>query len=401
MESTRRGFLSSAGLTGLGAASTAAAGVLLTGTDQAVAAPAAAAQAGSASGAVAFHGAHQAGIATPAQEHLQFAALDMVSESRADLCDLLRTWSAAAALMAVGSVIGPVETGDKPATDTGEALGLRAARLTMTFGFGPSLFGSGGNRFGLAGQRPAPLVDLPAFRNDALRASVSGGDLGVQVCADDPQVAFHAVHELIRLASPVARPRWLLAGFGRTGNSRTQSMPRNLMGFFDGTKNIMVENTAALKKSVWAAGPVSPTWMHGGSYLVARRIEIELGNWDATAVARQEATIGRRKSTGTVLGDLSLHAHILVASPGANNGAEILRRGYSYLDGIDLALGAPAAGLMFLCYQRDPRQQFIPIQRQLAAGDSLNKFVRHIGSAIFACPPGAAAGGYVGEGLLG
>jgi len=409
VESTRRGFLSSAGLTGLaslGAASTAAAGVLLTGTDQAVAAPAAASQkaaspAGGSDGAVAFHGAHQAGIATPAQEHLQFAALDMVSESRADLRDLLRTWSAAAALMAIGSVIGPVETGDKPATDTGEALGLRAASLTMTFGFGPSLFGSGGNRFGLAGQRPAPLVDLPAFRNDALKASISGGDLGVQVCADDPQVAFHAVHELIRLASPVARPRWLLAGFGRTGNSRTQSMPRNLMGFFDGTKNIMVENTAALKKSVWAAGPVSPAWIHGGSYLVARRIEIELGNWDATAVAGQEATIGRRKSTGTVLGDLPLHAHILLASPGANNGAEILRRGYSYLDGIDRALGAPAAGLMFLCYQRDPRQQFIPIQRQLAARDSLNKFVRHIGSAIFACPPGAAAGGYVGEGLLG
>ena len=395
VESTRRGFLSSAGLTGLGA-STAAAGVLLAGADQAAAAPAAAPPVS----AVAFHGAHQAGIATPAQEHLQFAALDMVSESRADLRDLLRTWSRAAALMAIGSVIGPVETGTKPAADTGEALGLRAASLTMTFGFGPSLFGSGGDRFGLAGQRPAPLVDLPAFRNDALRPSISGGDLGVQVCANDPQVAFHAMHELIRLASPVARPRWLLAGFGRTGNSRTQSMPRNLMGFFDGTENIMVEDTAALKKSVWAAGPVSPAWMHGGSYLVARRIEIELGKWDATAVNGQEAAIGRRKSTGNVLGDLPLHAHILLASSGANNGARILRRGYSYLDGIDRTLGAPAAGLMFLCYQRDPRQQFIPIQRQLAARDSLNKFIRHIGSAVFACPPGATAAGYVGEALL-
>ena len=397
VESTRRGFLSSAGLTGLGA-STAAAGVLLTGADRADAAPAVASRAGN---SVAFHGAHQAGIATPAQEHLQFAALDMVSESRADLRDLLRTWSRAAALMAIGSVVGPVETGSKPAADTGEALGLRAASLTMTFGFGPSLFGRGGNRFGLAGQRPAPLADLPAFRHDALRAPISGGDLGVQVCADDPQVAFHAVHELIRLASPVARPRWLLAGFGRTGNSRTQSMPRNLMGFFDGTENIMVEDTAALKKFVWAAGPVSPAWMHGGSYLVARRIEIELGAWDRTAVNDQETTIGRRKSTGNVLGNVPLHAHILLASPGANDGERILRRGYSYVDGIDRALGAPAAGLMFLCYQRDPRHQFIPIQRQLAARDSLNRFVRHIGSAVFACPPGAAAGGYVGEGLLG
>jgi deferrochelatase/peroxidase EfeB len=399
VESTRRGFLSSAGLTGLGAG-TAAAGILLTGTDQAVAAPAASSQAADSVSAVAFHGPHQAGIATPAQEHLQFAALDMVSESRADLRDLLRRWSEAASLMAIGSVIGPVETGTRPATDTGEALGLPAASLTMTFGFGPSLFGSGGNRFGMAGQRPAPLVDLPAFRNDALSPSISGGDLGVQVCANDPQVAFHAVHELIRLASPVARPRWLLAGFGRTGNSRGQSMPRNLMGFFDGTENIMVEDTAALSKSVWAAGPVSPAWMRGGSYLVARRIEIELGKWDATAVDGQEAAIGRRKSAGSVLGDLSLHAHILLASPSANDGARILRRGYSYLDGIDRTVGAPAAGLMFLCYQRDPRHQFIPVQRQLAARDSLNKFIRHIGSAIFACPPGATAGGYVGEALL-
>ena len=349
---------------------------------------------------VAFHGPHQAGIATPAQDHLQFAALDMVSHSTADLRDLLRRWSAAAALMAAGKAIGAVETGSKPGADTGEALGLRPANLTMTFGFGPSLFGDG-DRFGLAAHRPAPLVDLPAFRHDALKAPISGGDLGVQVCADDPQVAFHAVHELIRLAAPAAWPRWLLAGFGRTGNSRRQSMPRNLMGFFDGTANIKVEDTSVLKNSVWAAGPASPAWMHGGSYLVARRIEIALGGWDGTAVARQERTIGRHKASGALLGDIPLHAHILLSSPGANNGAKILRRGYSYVDGVDHSSGAPAAGVMFLCYQRDPRRQFIPIQRQLAARDSLNQFVTHIGSAIFACPPGAPAGGYVGETLLG
>jgi deferrochelatase/peroxidase EfeB len=353
-----------------------------------------------ATSSVAFHGEHQAGIATPAQEHLQFAALDMVSTSRADLRNLLRTWSKAAALMAVGQPVGPVETGREPAGDTGEALGLRPASLTMTFGFGPSLFGHG-DRFGLAAQRPAPLVDPPSFRTDALRPAISGGDLGVQVCANDPQVAFHAVHELIRLAQPVARPRWLLAGFGRTGNSLSQPIPRNLMGFFDGTANVKVEDAAVLKKSVWAAGPVSPAWMHGGSYLVARRIEIALGEWDQTAVARQERTIGRTKAAGTVLPDLPLHAHILLSSPGANNGAKLLRRGYSYVDGIDQASGSPATGLLFLCYQRDPRRQFIPIQHQLAARDSLNQFIRHIGSAIFACPPGAAPGGYVGEGLLG
>lgn len=394
MDATRRGFLRSAGLTGLGAG-TATAGAML-----ADAAHAAAGTVGQPAAALAFHGAHQAGIATPAQEHLQFAALDMVSHSVADLRDLMRTWSRAAALMASGKAIGPVETGAKPAGDTGEALGLRAANLTMTFGFGPSLF-INGDRFGLASHRPAPLVDLPAFRHDALRGPISGGDLGVQVCANDPQVAFHAVHELIRLAAPVARPRWLLAGFGRTGNSHRQSMPRNLMGFFDGTANIKVEDTSVLNNSVWAAGPASPAWMHGGSYLVARRIEIALGAWDQTAVTRQERTIGRHKASGALLSDIPLHAHILLSSPGANNGAKLLRRGYSYVDGIDHSFGAPAAGLMFLCYQRDPRRQFIPIQHQLAARDSLNQFITHVGSAIFACPPGAAAGRYVGETLLG
>jgi deferrochelatase/peroxidase EfeB len=394
MEATRRGFLRSASLTGLGAG-TATAGALLAGQGQAAAAEGAVAGA-----AIAFHGEHQAGIATPAQTHLQFAALDLVSPSVADLRDLMRAWSRAAALMASGKAIGPVETGAKPGGDTGEALGLRPANLTMTFGFGPSLFGNG-DRFGLAKRRPAPLVDLPAFRADALRPPISGGDLGVQVCADDPQVAFHAVHELIRLAAPAARPRWLLAGFGRTGNSRRQSMPRNLMGFFDGTANIKVEDTKVMNNSVWAAGPGSPAWIHGGSYLVARRIEIALGSWDKTAVTRQERTIGRHKASGALLGDVPLHAHILVSSPGANNGAKILRRGYSYTDGIDHASGAPATGLMFLCYQRDPRRQFIPIQHQLAARDSLNQFITHVGSAIFACPPGAQPGGYVGETLLG
>jgi deferrochelatase/peroxidase EfeB len=391
MDATRRGFLQSAGVTGLaGLGAGSVAGDLLSGQAAAAEMP-----------GVPFHGEHQAGIGTPAQEHLQFAALDMVSSSRTDLRNLLRAWSSAAARMALGSVIGPVETGTKPAVDTGEALGLTAARLTVTFGFGPTLFTAKGgrDRFGLAKDRPAPLVDLPKFRTDALRASISGGDLGIQVCADDPQVAFHAAHDLIRLAAPVARPRWLLAGFGRTGNSTKQAMPRNLMGFFDGTANIKVENTSAMNGSVWARGPASPAWMHGGSYLIARRIEIELARWDATAVNRQEHTIGRVKAAGTVLGVLPPHSHILLASPTANDGAKLLRRGYSYVDG--LSHGAPAAGLIFLCYQRDPRHQFIPIQRTLARSDALNNFTKHIGSAIFACPPGVAKGGYVGETLLG
>ncbi len=408
MTSTRRSFLKSTGLGGVGLGATMGAATVVSRGDRAAASEGATAangavgRAAAAGGTVPFYGAHQAGIATPAQSDLQVAALDMISNSVADLRNLLRTWSDAAARMAMGELIGPVRTGNRPPADTGEAIGLPPSRLTVTFGFGPTVFDSNGqDRFGLRSRRPAPLVHLPAFLGDALQPQISGGDLGIQVCADNPQVAFHAMHELIRLAIGIARPRWLIAGAGRTANSRRQPLPRNLMGFQDGTANIKVEDTAALKKFVWASQPTSPAWMRGGSYLVARRIEINLKLWDSTGLGGQQQTIGRDKLGGGVLGRVPPTAHILLASPGRNHGQQLLRRGYNYVDGIDPATGGMGAGLMFLCYQRDPRRQFIPIQRSIAGVDALSLYVTHVGSAVFACPAGASTGGYVGEQLLG
>lgn len=396
MQPTRRGFLRSAGLTGLGVGTVGAA-TLLSDGDRAAAADGTRAPRGS----VPFYGAHQAGIATPAQNYLQFASFDMVSDSIADLRKLLQDWSGAAALMSLGRRIGPVRTGNSPPADTGEAVGLGPSELTVTFGFGSSLFSSNGkDRFGLARRRPKPFVDLPPFLGDALETEISGGDLGVQVCANDPQVAFHAVHELIRLATSIAEPRWLLAGFGRTGNSSRQVLPRNLMGFQDGTANIIVEHASALDDFVWAKEPASPAWMRGGSYLVARRIQIALGLWDSTGLDDQQQAIGREKLAGSVLPVMPPTAHILLTSPSRNDGQRILRRGYSYVDGIDRASGAPAVGLMFICYQSDPRRQFIPIQRRIAGVDALGLYLTHIGSAIFACPPGAKHGGFVGQELV-
>jgi deferrochelatase/peroxidase EfeB len=401
--STRRSFLSAAGAAGVGAALAAQ--------------PAAAADSAHAGGqdAIAFFGSHQAGIATPTQQYLQFAALDFVSDSVADLGDVLGQLSATAALLTRGLPVGPMRTGLAPPVDTGESVGLGPARITITFGLGPRVFARG--RFGLEHLRPAPLVELPTFNGDQLDPAVSGGDLCVQVCAEDPQVAFHAVHDLIRLAAPAALPRWLLSGFGRISNSRAQTTPRNLIGFKDGTDNIIVEDQRELERFVWAGAPESPAWMRGGAYLVVRRIEILLTPWDDSGLYQQQQTIGRNKLSGAPLGARREHdppdlrarsggslvipgdAHIRLASPSYNRGQRILRRGYSYVDGV--ANGSPATGLLFLCYQRDPRRQFIPIQRRLAASDALNAFVQPVGSAIFACPPGTQPGGYVGETLLG
>ncbi len=337
----------------------------------------------------------------------------MVSHSVDDLRRLLRSLSRAASLMSTGEVIGEFRQEGRPPVDTGEAVGLGPARVTVTFGFGPRMFG---RQFGLARFKPAPLVKLPHFSHDELEPRFSGGDLAIQVCADDPQVAFHALHDLIRLAQPVAVPRWVLAGFGRTGNSRQGPTPRNLMGFKDGTANIVGQDAPALADFVWASGQESPAWMHGGSYLVVRRIKISLSDWDRRSLHDQEAAVGRYKLSGAPLSGHHEHdpinlsaqrhgslvipfdAHIRLASQGYNGGERILRRGYSYVDGLDGQ--HPRGGSFFLCYQRDPRAQFIPIQRRLSR-DALNRFTKHVGSAIFACPPGARPGGYVGEGLLG
>ncbi len=398
--STRRGFLKTAG---------AAAGF-------GIAPEVAAAQGSPGRRVVEFFGEHQAGISTPSQEHLQFVSLDVFSNARSDLRWLLHRLSGAAARMSRGEPVGALQTGTSPPVDTGEAVGLAPARLTVTFGFGPSLFRRG--RFGLASRRPAALVELPSFPGDDLQHRLCGGDIGLQICADDPQVAFHAVHNLIRLASPVASPRWLLAGFGRTITSHHQRTGRNLMGFKDGTANIMAEDRGALNQYVWARPPSSPAWMHGGSYMVVRRIAMSLERWDDSGLDAQEDTFGRRKLSGAPLGGHHEHdpvnlkarvggklvipsdAHVRLANPHSNRGERMLRRGYSYVDGVNPSEKSPAGGLLFICYQRDPRKQFIPIQRRLASRDALNEYTNHVGSAIFACPPGARRSGFVGEALF-
>ena len=157
-------------------------------------------------GAYPFTGAHQAGITTPAQDRLHFATFDLVTDSREQLIALLKAWTVAADRMTRGLPAGDFAPGagpyDAPPDDTGEAEGLSASGLTITVGFGPSLFtdADGVDRFGLAARRPQLLADLPHFPADALEDGRCGGDLAVQACADDPQVAVHAVRNLARIA---------------------------------------------------------------------------------------------------------------------------------------------------------------------------------------------------------
>jgi deferrochelatase/peroxidase EfeB len=202
--------------------------------------------------------------------------------------------------------------------------------------------------------------------------------------------------------------RWSQLGFGRTSTtSRSQATPRNLLGFKDGTNNIKLEDTAALDEHVW----VDDGWLRGGTYLVARRIRILIEAWDRATLADQERSVGRRKASGAPFGgagefahvDLArtpANAHIRVAAPETNAGVRILRRGYSFTDGMDGATGELDAGLFFVAFQRDPQAQFVALQRRLGSVDALAEYLVHTGSAVFACPPGAQPGGYVGDTLL-
>ncbi len=370
-----------------------------------------------------FHGDHQAGIVTPSQDRLHFASFDVTTDSRDELIALLQAWTKAAEAMTAGKPIGADVTTSyaSPPLDTGEALGLPASGLTLTFGFGPTLFEKDGKeRFGLGDRRPAALERLPHFPADNLDPARSDGDLCVQACANDPQVAVHAIRNLARIGFGTVAMRWNQLGFGRTSSTSTkQETPRNLMGFKDGTANLKGEDTAEIEKFVWVGDADDPkaAWLAGGSYLVARRIKIHIEPWDRTSLNEQEALIGRERAHGAPLSGgtefteldldiegtsgplIPLDAHVRLAHPTQNNGTRLLRRGYNFTDGTD-ALGRLDAGLFFIAFVRDPAKHYIPMQSQLSSKDGLMEYLQHTGSGLWAVPAGVRAGEYVGQALF-
>jgi deferrochelatase/peroxidase EfeB len=372
----------------------------------------------------AFYGIHQAGIITPAQNHTYFAAFDLVTDKRDDVIKLLQKWTVAASRMAEGLETDQTSADGSP--DSGDVQGLPPSRLTITFGFGSGLFTKDGkDRYGLSSKRPEAFVDMPVFSGDQFVPERTGGDLSVQACADDPQVAFHAVRQLVRLADYVAQLRWTQVGF--IANPAGGGTARNLMGFKDGTGNPDTKNSALMDKFIWA-GSEAPDWMQGGSYLVARRARIALEHWDKMKIGFQEQTIGRQKISGAPIGKLkefdkadldavdadgnpliAENSHLRLATAATNDGAQILRRSYSYNEGVSLTAERwPPwrqgmeydAGLLFICYQRDPRTGFIKIFDKMSKFDMMNQFVTHIGGGLFACPRGAKSGEYIGQRLF-
>ncbi len=409
---SRRGFF-------LGAGGLAASGLLVGGVAGGAGGYALAHDTGSETAATAdvvypyFDQAHQAGIQTPPQKYSVFMAYDLSTIVATDVQVLLARWTAAIAQMVKGAPIGnPEPSGDSAvALDSGEALGLGAQGLTVTLGLGPGLFD---NRFGLAGRKPSLLAAIPDLPSDQLLPGSTGGDLCLQASADDPQVAYHAIRNLSRMARGTAATRWTVTGFGRASAGPNQETPRNLLGFKDGTRN--VADDLDFDRWVWVKDD-DQKWMNGGTYMVTRKIHMNIEIWDTDRISDQEDVFGRTKLEGAPLSGhkefdtpnfhktgpggeplIAATSHIALAAHENNGGIKIHRRPYNYTEGID-DLGQIDAGLLFIAYMNDP-DHFVKLQTKLGSVDRLNEYIKHIGSAIFALPPAPKRGSYIGAELF-
>ena len=346
---------------------------------------------------ISFYGKHQAGITTPMQKNIYFVVLDLRTTDKNELIQLFKDWTDYSQKLVNGELVKKDGSNALlPPSDTGETVGLNPYRLTLTFGVSASFL----TKLGLEKKRPKLFRDLPAFPKEQLREQYTGGDIVIQACADDEQVAFHAVRNLIRKGRNKVTMKWSQSGFAAIGDR--METPRNLFGFKDGTANVTTEKY--FDKVVWAD---SQDWMKNGSYMAVRRIIMHLETWDRTNLQEQENTFGRYKESGAPFGkkdefdevDLSLlpvDSHVRLAK---EVDLPILRRSYSYSDGIDPKTGQFDAGLLFIAFQKDP-DRFVKIQTNLGADDKMNEYVTHIGSGLFACFGGVKEGGYIGQDLF-
>lgn len=354
-----------------------------------------------------FFGEHQSGIITPVQRQIYFLVVDLHTQDIESIKQMFKDWTDFSQKLMQGDNILPYgKNPHVPPSDTGEADSLGAYGLTLTFGLGLGFF----KKLGLKDKIPNEFKDLPNFARDQIRPELSGGDICIQACADDPQVAFHAVRQLVRQARSNITMKWSQAGFNSFDSDN--HTPRNLFGFKDGTANKLTLQDA--DKHIWAKAD-SPKWFVGGTYLVARVIQMHLETWDRTSLKGQEDTFSRHRHSGAPIGSQDEFDAFDANAKDANGknlmpdighttlanktGLQILRRSFSYSSGIDSKTGQFDAGLLFISFQQSP-EQFVVMQNALGRVDKMNEYTTHIGSGLFACLGGVTKGEYLGQKLF-
>ena len=398
---SRRDFIKKAGMMGAGAMMAPSIMKLLFGGTS----PKDALALEEANQAIPFYGKRQSGVTTPIQRQVYFAVLDLATEDLETIRGIFKSWTTYIARMMQGELVEAYKSNTMlPPTDTGEAVGMGTERLTIIVGVSPSFL----EKLNLTGKKLPELEDLPKFARDQLQEAFTGGDICIQACAEDAQVAFHAVRNLLRKGREHLTLKWSQTGYAAITSQG--STPRNLFGFKDGTANVTSQDD--FDRVIWCD---QDNWMKNGTYLIVRRVQMHLETWDRTSLKEQENTFGRHRDSGAPLGavdefdpvDLELKddkgnlvipedCHVRLAK---EVGEEIYRRAFSYANGIDPRTGQFDAGLLFISFQKDP-QQFIKVQKNLGTKDKLNEYITHVGSGLFAILPGVEEGGYLGQSLF-
>lgn len=355
-----------------------------------------------------FTGVHQAGIATPGQAHLNLVAFTVRNGiDAAGVQRLLRLWTEDAERLTQGQT---------PLGDLEPEMVITPANLTITCGFGARLF----DIIGKTDKRPAWLGPLPKFSRDELQNEWGEADIVLQLCCDDPLTLAHATRHMIRSGIDYAATKWLQQGFlHAAGGLEEGETPRNLFGLKDGTIN--PHSDTEYDDIVWI--DEGPKWSHGGTCMVVRRISMNMDTWEILDRGSREIAFGRKLDSGAPLSggdeftaadfeksdDLGLPmidplSHMARSAPPEDEpNQKLRRRAYNYDLPPDPGSEVSSnSGLVFICFQKDPLKQFVPIQERLDEADRLNQWIIHIGSAVFYCPPGVGEGRdkYWGAGLF-
>ena len=366
-----------------------------------------------------FYGVHQAGILTPQQASMMLVAFDVLATDKADLQRLFRLLTQRIAFLTEGGPAPETPNPRLPPMDSG-ILGpfIAPDNLTITVSLGDSLFD---DRFGLRAQKPKKLQKMERFPNDALVASLSHGDLLVQICANTQDTVIHALRDLIKHTPDLLSVRWKREGFisDHAARSKGKETPVNLLGFKDGTANPDSSDNALMDKVVWVTDDqAEPAWAVGGSYQAVRIIQFHVEFWDRTPLKEQQTIFGRDKQTGAPLGMhnehdipdyasdpggdvIALDSHIRLANPRTpeTQSSLMMRRGYSYSLGVTNA-GQLDMGLLFVCYQHDLEKGFLTVQKRLN-GEALEEYIKPIGGGYFFVLPGVKdQNHYLGQALL-
>jgi deferrochelatase/peroxidase EfeB len=359
-----------------------------------------------------FHGTHQSGILTPSakQRYSCFAAFDTTVTTKAELADLMRTLTARARFLTAGGTPPDLGIGAPPADSDVLGPQVPADGLTFTVSVASGIFD---DRYGLAAAKPRHLTPMRVFPNDSPDPKWTGGDLLVQLCANNPDTIHHAVRDLAKHTRGAMQVRWRMDGFNSP--PRPSGTPRNLLGFKDGTANPTGSTASGL---VWVDDPSEPAWARGGSYQVVRLIRMLVEFWDRVSINEQETMFGRRRDSGAPLDGnnefdtpnyhadpkgqvIPLDSHIRLANPRTHATANqrLLRRSYNYDLGVD-ENGDLQAGHIFVCYQQDVHRQFETVQTRLI-DEPLVDYVQPFGGGYFFVLPGVRdAKDWFGSALL-